>query len=156
MVFCAALNCLNYSKLKVSTFKFPANSKLRKQWLLKMKRKEFQPGKNSRICAIHFTEDYIRENLAIRRFLGSDFKSLRLHLKRMLCRGLFFFVRKRNHGEECLPKHKDPTVRSAFAKRRKLRGMHFALFLFYLELHRVFVMIISTFTLLVWLVTIRH
>ena len=32
----------------------------------------------------------------------------------------FFFVRKRNHGEECLPKHKDPTVRSTFAKRRKL------------------------------------
>ena len=68
-------------KSKVSTFKFPANSKLRKQWLLKMKRKEFQPEKNSRICAVHFTEDYFRENLAIRRFLGSDFKPLRLHLK---------------------------------------------------------------------------
>ena len=81
MVFCAALNCLNYSKSKVSTFKFPANSKLRKQWLLKMKRKEFQPEKNSRICAVHFTEDYFRSNLAIRRFLGSDFKPLRLHLK---------------------------------------------------------------------------
>ena len=81
MVFCAALNCLTYSKSKVSTFKFPANSKLRKQWLLKMKRKEFQPEKNSRICAVHFTEDYFRENLAIRRFLGSDFKPLRLHLK---------------------------------------------------------------------------
>ena len=66
---------------EVSTFKFPANSKLRKQWLLKMKRKEFQPEKNSRICAVHFTEDYFRENLAIRRFLGSDFKPLRLHLK---------------------------------------------------------------------------
>ena len=116
MVFCAALNCLNYSKSKVSTFKFPANSKLRKQWLLKMKRKEFQPGKNSRICAVHFTEDYLRENLAIRRFLGSDFKPLRLHLKEDAVPRTIFFVRKRNHGEECLPKHKDPTVRSAFAK----------------------------------------
>ena len=66
MVFCAAQNCLNYSNLKVSTFKFPANSKLRKQWLLEMKRKEFQPGKNSRICAVYFNEDYFRENLAIR------------------------------------------------------------------------------------------
>ena len=46
-----------------------------------MKRKEFQPEKISRICAVHFTEDYFRENLAIRRFLGSDFKPLRLHLK---------------------------------------------------------------------------
>ena len=81
MVFCAALTCLNYSKSKVSTFKFPANSKLRKQWLLKMKRKEFQPEKNSRICAVHFTEDFFRENLAISRFLGFDFKPLRLHLK---------------------------------------------------------------------------
>ena len=121
MGFCAALNCLNYSKSKVSTFKFPANAKLRKQWLLNMKRKEFQPEKNSRICAVHFTEDYFRENLAIRRFLGSDFKPLRLHLKEdAVPRTIFLFVWKRNHGEECLPKHKDPTVRSAFAKRRKL------------------------------------
>ena len=51
--FCAVLNCLNYSKSKVSTFKFPTNSKLRKQWLLKMKRKEFQPEKNSRIGSIY-------------------------------------------------------------------------------------------------------
>ena len=38
----------------------------------------------SHLCgsfSIHFTEDYFRENLAIRRFLGSDFKPLRLHLK---------------------------------------------------------------------------
>ena len=46
-----------------------------------MKRKEFKPDKNSRICAVHFTEDCFRKNLAIRRFLGSDFKPLRLHLK---------------------------------------------------------------------------
>ena len=96
MVFFAALNCL---KSKVSTFKFPANSKLRKQWLLKMKRKEFQPEKISRICAVHFTEDYFRENLAMRSFLGSDFKPPRLHLK----------------------EDADSTVRSAFAKRRKLQ-----------------------------------
>ena len=44
-------------------------------------KKRFQPEKNSRICAVHFTEDYFRENLAIRRFLCSDFKPLRLHLK---------------------------------------------------------------------------
>ena len=69
MVFCAALNCLNNSKSKVSTFTCPANSKLRKQWLLKMKRKEFKQDKNSRICAVHFTEDCFRENLAIRTFL---------------------------------------------------------------------------------------
>ena len=99
MVFCAALNCLNYSTSKVSTFKFPANSKLRKKWLLKMKRKEFQPGKNSRICAVHFTEDYFRENLAIRRFLGSDFKPPRLHLKEdAVPRTIFFCSEKKSRG----------------------------------------------------------
>ena len=120
MVFCAALNCLTDSKSKVSMFKFPANPKLRKQWLLNMKRKEFKPDKNTCICAVHCTEDCFRENLVIRRFLGSDFMPLRLHLKEDAVPTFFFFVRKRNHREECLPKHKDPTVRSAFAKRRKL------------------------------------
>ena len=84
-----------------------------------MKRKEFKPDKNSPICAVHFTEDCFRENLAIRRFLGSDFKPLRLHLKEDAMPTIFF-VRKRNHGEECLPKHKDRPVRSAISKRRKL------------------------------------
>ena len=98
MVFSAALNCLNYSKSKVSTFKFPANSKLREQWLLKMKRKEFQPEKNSHICAIHFTEDYFRENLAIRRFLGSDFKPLRLHLEDAVPWTIFFCSEKKSRG----------------------------------------------------------
>ena len=106
-MFCAAPNCLNNSKSKVNTFTFPANSKLRKQWLLKMKRKEFKPDKNSRICAVHFTEDCFREDLAIRRFLGSDFKPLRLHLKEDAM-PTSFFVRKRNHGEECFPKDKGP------------------------------------------------
>ena len=118
-MFCAAPNCLNNSKSKVNTFTFPANSKLRKQWLLKMKRKEFKPDKNTRICAVHFTEDCFRENLAIRRFLVLISRRSDSTSKRMLCR-LVFFVRKRNHGEECLPKHKGPPVRSAFAKRRKL------------------------------------
>ena len=122
MVFCAALNCLNYSKSKVNTFKFPANSKLRKQWFLKMKRKGFQPGKNSRICAVHFTEDYFRENLAIRRFLGSDFKPLRLHLKEdAVPRTIFFLFGKEITGKNVFRSTKTPcTVRSAFAKRRKL------------------------------------
>ena len=74
-----------------------------------MKRKEFQPEKNSRICAVHFTEDYFRENLAIRRFLGFDFKPLRLHFKEDAEPQTIVFVRKRNHGEEFLPKHKDHT-----------------------------------------------
>ena len=109
MVFCAALNCLNYAKSKVSTFKFPANSKLRKQWLLKMKRKEFQPEKNSRICVVHFTEDHFRENLAIRRFLGSDFKPPRLHLKEdAVPRTIFLLFGKEITGKSAFQSTKTP------------------------------------------------
>ena len=71
-----------------------------------------------------------------------------------------FFVRKRNHGEECLPKHKGPLslrlLLNVAKSLLKVGGMHFAPFLFYLELDRVFVMIISSFTLLVWLVMIKY
>ena len=87
-----------------------------------MKRKGFQPGKNSRICAVHFTEDYFRENLAIRRFLGSDFKPLRLHLKEdAVPRTIFFLFGKEITRKNVFRSTKTPcTVRSAFAKRRKL------------------------------------
>ena len=121
MVFCAALNCLNYSKSKVSTFKFPANSKLRKQWLLKMKRKEFQPEKT--LAFVRFILPKTTSE-KIWQYVGFWVLISRLHLKEDAVRRTIFFVivvRKRNHGEECLPKHKDPTVRSAFAKRRKLK-----------------------------------
>ena len=91
MVFCAAPNCLNNSKSKVNTFKFPANSKLRKLWLLKMKGKEFNPDKSSRICVVHFTEDCFRENLAIRRFLVLISSRSDSTSKRMLCRLVFLF-----------------------------------------------------------------
>ena len=46
MVFCAAINCSNNSKSGISTFKFPENAKLRKEWLIKMKRESFQPTKH--------------------------------------------------------------------------------------------------------------
>ena len=74
-----------------------------------MKRKEFQPGKNSRICAVHFTEDYLQENLAIRRFLRSDFKPLRLHLKEdALPRTIFLLFVKEITGKNVFRSTKTP------------------------------------------------
>ena len=64
-----------------------------------MKRKEFKPDKNSRIFfAAYFIEDCFRENLAIRRFLGSDFKPLRLHLKEDAMPTIFFCSEKKSRG----------------------------------------------------------
>ena len=54
-------------------------------------KKRISARKKTRICAVHFTEDYFRENLAIRRFLGSDLNPLRLHLKEDAVPGTIFF-----------------------------------------------------------------
>ena len=54
-------------------------------------RKEFKPDKNSRICAVHLTEDCFRENLAIRRFLVLISSRSDSTSKRMLCRLVFLF-----------------------------------------------------------------
>ena len=129
MVFCAAINCGNNSKSKVSTFKFPEDPKLRKEWLIKMKRESFEPTKHSRICADHFTADCFQQNLAIRSYLGSTFKPRRLNLKKDAVPTIFNFEKKRKCSEEQVEHPKNKTaargnpgerVRPAFAKRRGL------------------------------------
>lgn len=128
MVFCAAFNCTNDSKSKVSTFKFPEDPKLRKEWLVKMRRESFEPTKHSRICADHFTADCFEQNLAVRRSLGSEFKPGRLDLKKGAVPTIFNFEKKRKFGEEIHPPNSktvarrkpEGIVRSAFVKRRKL------------------------------------
>ena len=129
MVFCAAITCRNDCKSKVSTFKFPEDPKLRKEWLLKMKRESYEPTKHSRICADHFTADCFQQNLAIRTCLGSTFKPHRLNLKKDAVSTIFNFKKKRKCGEEQgdPPMNKaaacgnpEERVCPAFAKRRSL------------------------------------
>lgn len=83
MVCCAAINCRNCSNsfLKVSTFKFPKDPKLLRQWLVRIRRKNFHPTKHPRICAAHFTEDCFDQNITTRNLLGQAFKPGRLYLK---------------------------------------------------------------------------
>ena len=134
MFFCAAINCRHDSKSKVSTFKFPEDPKLRKEWLIKMKRESFEPTKHSRICADHFTADCFQQNLAVRTSLGSTFKPRRLNLKKDAVPTIFNFEKKRKYGEEQgdSPKNKtaargnpEERVRPAFAKRRRLEVRFF-------------------------------
>ena len=68
----------------------------------------FENEKNSRICAVHFTEDCFRENLAIRRFLGSDFKPLRLHLKEDAVPPIFFLFGEGITGKNAFRGTKTP------------------------------------------------
>ena len=72
MVFCAATNCTNRSKSKVSTFKFLADPKIREEWLKNLKRESFQPTKHSRPRENHFTEESFDEIYAIK--LSLDLK----------------------------------------------------------------------------------
>ena len=62
----------------------------------------------SHLCG-SFTEHYFRENLAIRRFPGSDFKSLRLHLKEdAVPRTNFFLFGKEITGKNVFRRTKTP------------------------------------------------
>ena len=70
VVFCAATNCTNRSKSKVSTFKFPTEPKIREEWLKNLKRESFQPTKYSRLCENHFTKESFDESYAIKFSLG--------------------------------------------------------------------------------------
>ena len=107
----------NNTKSRVSTFKFSEDSKFRERWGVKMNQKLNQ-NKHSRIYAAHFTENCIKQNLSVRRFLGSAFKSLRLALKRMQSQRLF--DQKIKYGEECPPKNKLNTAKNASRRAERL------------------------------------
>lgn len=126
MVFCAAFNCSNSSKSAVSFFSFPLKDEKRcKEWVRRMKRKDFVPTAASRLCSDHFSPDSFTENLAVRATLGPEFKPGKCRLKPDAVPSIFNFEKnslqpkvenentsKRATNTEC--------CRSAFAKRRKL------------------------------------
>ena len=136
MVFCAALNCLNNSKSKVSTFFENEKKRIKARQEL------------SHLCGSFY------RRLLQRKSGKSDFKPLRLHLKEDAMPTIFLFG-KEITGKNAFRSTKTPCP-FGYCLTKEVKGMHFAPFLFYLELDRVFVMIISTFTVLVWLVMIKY
>uniref|UniRef100_A0AAV2IX99 THAP domain-containing protein 1 n=1 Tax=Knipowitschia caucasica TaxID=637954 RepID=A0AAV2IX99_KNICA len=61
MPSCSAFNCTNGSrsaKHQFQLFRFPLNEKKRlAQWVAKVRRKNWVPSSNSRLCAAHFAEE---------------------------------------------------------------------------------------------------
>ena len=118
MVFCAATNCTNRSKSKVSTFKFPADPKIREEWLKNLKRESFQPTKHSRLCENHFTMESFDESYAIKFSLG--LKPGKPQLKKNAVPTIFNFAnvgrdrKRRGTGQ-------NESEVSALAKCRKLK-----------------------------------
>ena len=68
----------NHSKSKVNTLKFTLHPKLKRGWLLEMKRECFTPSEHSRVCAELFTEDNFEQSLTARSMLGRYFKPSRI------------------------------------------------------------------------------
>ncbi|KAK6312031.1 hypothetical protein J4Q44_G00176950 [Coregonus suidteri] len=58
---CSAYNCKNRSpKAGVGFFRFPKNDpERRKQWIINMKCKGWNPQQNHRVCSVHFEDKYI-------------------------------------------------------------------------------------------------
>ena len=77
-------------------------------------KKRSKPDKNSRICAVHFTEDCFRENLAIRMFLVLISSRADSTSKRMLCRLVFLF------GKEITGKNASRSTKVPLSVRRLL------------------------------------
>ena len=72
-MFCVAINYTNNSKSKVSIFKFTQDPKLKREWLIEIKRECFTPLKHSRICAELSTGGSLEQNLTVRSLLGVSF-----------------------------------------------------------------------------------
>ena len=121
MVFCAATNCTNRSKSKVSTFKFPADPKIREEWLKHLKRESFQPTKHSRLCENHFTMESFDESYVIKFSLG--LKPGKPKLKKNAVPTIFNFANVGRNKKRRATGQNDSEL-SVFAKRRKLDVRH--------------------------------
>ena len=105
------------SKSKVSTFKFPADPKIREEWLKNLKRESFQPTKHSRLCENNFTEESFDESYLIKLSLGLT--PGKPQLRKNSIPTIFNFTnvgrdkKRRGTGQ-------NENELSAFAKRRKL------------------------------------
>ena len=107
-----------HSKSKVLTFKVPQDQKLRREWLIKMKRECFMPSKHSRVCAKHkrakrFTEDSFEQNLVVRSLLGPSFKLRQLVEKKDVVPTIFNFSMERCKPANAQKKNNETQVNNA-------------------------------------------
>ena len=118
MVYCAAVNCKNGSrknqsdnKNKVAFFNFP-NGKIRRICIQKVRRKQWTPTRNSKLCSDHFEGSCFVQNLVVSKSIGWSHK--KLELKPDAVPTLFD-----NHQESKRRASEATSVRPAYAKRRR-------------------------------------
>jgi len=54
-------------------FSFPTNEKVRKEWILKVKRKAWKPSIHSKLCSEHFKDDcFVQDRVIVASIYGSE------------------------------------------------------------------------------------
>lgn len=124
MVQCAALNCTVKSGQGLSLYLFPKDAKLRKIWVLKLKRDGFEPSQYTKLCEHHFEKDQFVVNPDVAATVGFQPKS------KMLITGAIPIIfdytdpksRFSQHGKRPA-KNPPPTPRTSTAleKRRRIQ-----------------------------------
>ncbi|KAG7459111.1 THAP domain-containing protein 4-like [Solea senegalensis] len=72
MPSCAALNCTSRSDSQRPLFCFPLSDRKRlRQWVGNLRRRNWTPNKNSRLCALHFEEGCFTVNYGRKRLTST-------------------------------------------------------------------------------------
>ena len=112
-----AFGCSNSSALhSISTFHFPKDPAIRKQWILNVKRTRDHwkgPTSSSVICSCHFTEDSFEESM-------KHYQSFSIKIKRKLKPNAVPTIFKRPEESE-VEEPKSKRRRTAVEKRKKHR-----------------------------------
>ncbi|KAJ3661786.1 hypothetical protein Zmor_006170 [Zophobas morio] len=68
VISCSAYGCTNRQKkgVDISFHSFPSDTILRQQWIIAMKRQNFQPSKYSKLCSEHFQKDDFIHNFGLK------------------------------------------------------------------------------------------
>lgn len=124
MLYCVAFNCKSGSGQGVGLFEFPKDDKRRKVWISRIKRKDFNPSKTSRLCSKHFTNDQIVVDPSLAMTIG--YKLKKLQLKPDAIPSIFDFESKQ---QECQDKVDSMKVKrkqrqsGAVAKRKRIETL---------------------------------
>ncbi|XP_071744186.1 52 kDa repressor of the inhibitor of the protein kinase-like isoform X2 [Lepeophtheirus salmonis] len=83
MPSCSDVDCRSRSGAEgIILFSFPRDAFLRRQWVIKMKRKLWKPSDNSRLCSKHFEENqFVKNSKGKKRLHSQAIPTLFKHLK---------------------------------------------------------------------------
>lgn len=108
--WCCAVGCSNTSRKcsKVTFHHFPKDKLLQERWTRAVRRKDWAPNNNSRVCSDHFTPDSYDVSVSLRESFGLARAGQRKKLRACAVPTEFAYAPRR-----------PPIERGALAKRRR-------------------------------------